>query len=139
MRGSLGWWRPRHLVGMWSAYWAALAAATLGPVVPIVWRVTRPGEHGTVGATVDDEGVRLTIQRGAETAWTGAAGLGEIALWLAVPPLLLWAVWLFSRPRTPPAVAPPAADPALHAGTPEYHAPRAAHAPTVREARDRDV
>ena len=38
--GMLSRWKPRHLLGAWSAWWAGLAAATLGPAARAVWEVT---------------------------------------------------------------------------------------------------
>jgi hypothetical protein len=31
--------------------------------------------------------------------WTGSASLTSIAFWVAVPPLLLWALWMATRTR----------------------------------------
>ncbi len=89
--------RPSRLLLTWCAYWLALALWGLGPVLPTLWRITRPGVHGTVSASIDDGIARLAVVRDAATVWTGQIGVGELALWIGVPPLLLWALWLRAR------------------------------------------
>ena len=108
MRLRLSDWRPRHLLAAWCLYWIALALATLGPVVPKVWHATRPGAHGSVSLSFGDGVFRLAVL-GAGTEWTGTAGVGALVLWLAVPPLVLWALWLASRRRIATGVASRAA------------------------------
>jgi hypothetical protein len=101
-------WRPVHLVVAWCAYWVALALWGLGPALPTMWRITRPGEHGSVSASVENGVARLTLVHDAATVWVGEAAPGALALWVAVPPLLLWALWLRAQRRA--ATAPAASD-----------------------------
>jgi hypothetical protein len=68
--------------------------------------------------------------------WSGATGLGELALWLAGPPLLLWVAWLLTRPRMPAAVAPVGEPPALHAPAADLQQARGAQA-SAHERRER--
>ena len=87
-------WRPVHLVVAWCAYWLVLALSALGPVLPTLWQVTRPGARGSVSASVGDGVARFSVMRDGAAAWTGQVPLDTLALWLALPPLLLWVVWL---------------------------------------------
>ena len=117
---ALSRWRPRHLLMTWGAYWVALVLVALGPALQALWRLTRPGEHGSVSAGMDDGLLQLSVTGGGATAWTGSAPLGTLALWIAGPPLLLWLVWLVSRPwrGAPPERVPAGAAPgALTGGT----------------------
>ena len=69
-----------RLFSAWVLWWSAVLIGWLWPEVPRIWRLMRPGEHGTFSLTVD-------------------AGLGELALWLALPPLLMTVVWLLFKRR----------------------------------------
>ncbi|MEO7371459.1 MAG: hypothetical protein ABIZ69_11375 [Ilumatobacteraceae bacterium] len=97
---GLSKWKPRHLLAAWSAYWAGLALVTLGPAVVAIMRVTLPeGAKGSVSANLGDAGLQLVVKSGEVTTWFGQASVASVALWLAVPPLLLWLAWLATRPR----------------------------------------
>lgn len=92
-------WRHRHLLAAWATYWLALVAVKLGGAIRSILEVTGPNGHGSASGSFDDKGVTLTVINGASTAWTGTAPFSTIALWVAGPPLLLWVVWMLSRPR----------------------------------------
>jgi hypothetical protein len=99
---ALGQWRPRHLLGAWTAYWAGVVLVTLGPAMAAMWKVVVPqGQHGSVNAGFGDSGLTLTIINSGTTIWYGSTRLGTAALWLAGPPLLLWLSWMRTRPRRP--------------------------------------
>jgi hypothetical protein len=103
---SLSRWRPRHLLLAWVAYWAALFAVTLGPAVIAAISVINDTQgHSSINASFGDGSFVLTIARGATTVWHGSAHALAIALWVGVPPLLLWALWLSRRQRVNPAPA----------------------------------
>ena len=116
MRLSLRHWRPRHLLLAWVAYWIALVAVRLGDALLALRRVTAlPEGRGSFSITYD-EGFRMTVVDSGRTVWSGAASLGELALWIAGPPLVLFVLWLLARPRpgaattaeaTPAALGPP--------------------------------
>ncbi len=98
-------WKPRHLLAAWSAYWAGLALAALGPAALAILRVTVPeGAKGSVSANVGDAGLQIVVKAGEVTTWIGQASLVSIALWVAAPPLLLWLAWLATRPARGDAV-----------------------------------
>lgn len=135
-------WGWRSLVGAWGAYWAGLAGVTLGPFALYVWKLARQaGKHGTVSLSLGDEGFHLTALRDGAVAWSGTVGVGTFALWVAVPPLAIWLVWLLMRPSprpSAPADEPPAVD-ALSAGAhPTWTAGDASsRAPSPLERRER--
>ena len=90
-------WRARHLLLAWIAYWLVLLAVKLGPALAAAVRaVSSPDGHGKID--VSSDGGMLTAHiTGDAVAWSGAASLTSIMLWIAVPPLLLWLAWLVSR------------------------------------------
>ncbi|MEP7066892.1 MAG: hypothetical protein ABI889_12720 [Gemmatimonadota bacterium] len=88
-----------HLLGAWGAYWAGLAGVTLAPFARWVWDLNRiPGQHGSASLSIRDAGVTLTALKDNVTVYSGVAPLWQVALWIAVPPLLLWLAWLALRP-----------------------------------------
>ena len=94
----------RALIGAWMTYWVALVLVTLGPAMLLLWRLSRPDQHGSASLGFDDGTLRLKILDGATTAWSGVATVGTIALWLAIPALIIWAIWLVAtRPASTPA------------------------------------
>jgi len=100
-------WRPRHLLLAWSAYWAALAAVALAPALKALARLTGPGEHGTASASFADGVLQVSIASPSAPAWTGGVAVGTLALWVAIPPLLLWLLWLARRPSRGPVATTP--------------------------------
>ena len=136
MRSLLRGWRSRHLVAAWVAYWAALLIAALGSAIPVAWRVR--DSHGSFTAGINDGLASVSIASGGTTLWSGAVDVGTAVLWIAGPPLLLWLVWLISRPRTPLA-SPRELDgaptmPALDAARWERNAQSSARAPEPEAA-----
>lgn len=99
MAFSLSRWRPRHLLLAWVAYWLVLLATVMRPaLMNVIAGITAPDGHGTISASVANGVASLSVNADA-LAWTGSASLTSIALWIAGPPLLLWALWLVTRPR----------------------------------------
>jgi hypothetical protein len=99
MRLSLRRWRPRHLLLSWVAYWIALVAVRLGGAIMAIRHVTSlPKGRGSFSLTFDDVFSLKVIDSG-RTVWSGSAAFGEVVLWFAGPPLLLFVLWLLARPR----------------------------------------
>jgi hypothetical protein len=124
--------RAHHLLGAWIVYWAALLAVTLGPGVLAGRRVRgAPPNTSSVNFSFGDQGVQGAVKLHGETLWSVHAGLGEVMLWLTVPPLLIALVWLLLRPR-PEGAATGAGAPrrGLGAGAPDWQSP----APAERDA-----
>jgi hypothetical protein len=100
MAFSLARWRPRHLLAAWVAYWIALVGFALAPAIGAAWPIlTEPDAHGTISAGFENARLHLTIQRESSTLYSASAHFLTLALWVAVPPLLLWAAWLIRRGR----------------------------------------
>jgi hypothetical protein len=130
---SLRRWRASQLLGAWLLYWLALAAAVLWRPALVAWRLSKvPEGHANAGLSFGDGAFDLKFVVDNVTAYHGHASYGAVVLWLVLPPLLLWVVWLLSRPR--PAPAPPAE---LRAGDapPDFAAPRRDRAPARDERR----
>lgn len=104
-------WGWRSLVGAWGAYWAGLAAVTLGPFGVYVWKMTQQSAgHGNVSLTLGDAGLKLTALRDGASAFNATVAVVPFALWVTIPPLAMWALWLMLRP-------PRRSDDALHSPT----------------------
>lgn len=94
---SLSRWRPGHLLLSWSAYWITLLAVTLGPAVPAILRATATNAKGEISANFGDWVLSLTVKQSGQTTWSGSVHVLTAALWLAVPPLILWVLWVLMR------------------------------------------
>jgi len=94
---SLSRWRPVHLLVGWSAYWAALLIVTLGPAVPAILSATRDGTHGEINASFGDSAFSLTVKELGKLTWSGSVHVFTAALWIGIPPLVLWLLWLRAR------------------------------------------
>jgi hypothetical protein len=96
---ALSRWRPRHLLIAWTTYWVVTALIALAPAIEaILRRVVPAGAHGNVNASFNDGLLSLTVDGGGMTAWSGSTHLSTVILWASVPPLLLWLLWLVTRP-----------------------------------------
>jgi hypothetical protein len=102
---SLSRWKPGQLLLSWGAYWAGLVAVKLGPAILEMWRVTRlPEGHGVINATFGNDGFNLSVVEDGVTTLATSASLSSILLWVLVPPIVLWALWLLARVRQPAPV-----------------------------------
>lgn len=106
-------WTVAHLVGASASYWLGLAAATLTPFARAVISVAGlGGERGAASASLGDAGATLTVLKDGATIYAATAPVLDVALWLAVPPLALWMLWLAFRPSHDSASAMHASPPA---------------------------
>lgn len=94
---SLARWRPAHLFLSWLAYWIVLVAVALGPAVPAILRATAPKAKGEISATVGDSLLSLIVKQSGQITWSESVHVLTAALWLAVPPLVIWALWVAAR------------------------------------------
>jgi hypothetical protein len=95
---SIRSWNVRHLVSASVAYWAGLAAVAFAPFsIAAASLAHLSGNRGTATASFGNAGVTLTALKDGVTVYAGTASLLQIALWIAVPPLALWLVWLAMR------------------------------------------
>jgi|SRR5690349_5752932 hypothetical protein len=96
---SLSRWRPLHLLFSWCAYWAALLIVAIGPAVPAILRATAPNAKGEINVSLGDAGFLLTVKEAGRLTWSGSVHIVTAALWIGIPPLVLWILWLRARPR----------------------------------------
>jgi hypothetical protein len=76
-------WRATHLFRAWLVYWVGLLAVAAWRPLVEYWRITRsPTGHGSVG-------------------YTYSGGMLPLALWIAGPPLVVFAIWLATRTGAP--------------------------------------
>jgi hypothetical protein len=138
---TLSRWRPANLFAAWGAYWAGLAAVTLTPTALAILRATSGGAHpSSVNASLGDHGISITVLEAGRHTWVASAHVLPAALWVAVPPLALFALWLWRRSRAlaegpessaPAALGVPAPDfapPPPPESAPVYPHSRAPHA-----------
>jgi hypothetical protein len=92
-------WRPYQLLLAWAAYWVLLLAVTLGPALPAILRATREGGHGEINASFSDTIMSFTVKEAGQVTWTGSVHFLTATLWIALPPLALWVLWLRARSR----------------------------------------
>jgi hypothetical protein len=98
MELSMRRWRPGQLLASWAAYWAGLAGVTLGPLMPAVWRATHlPDGHGSISAGFNNSLLTFTVIEDGVTTLARSVSFGSAMMWMIIPPLALWLVWLVVR------------------------------------------
>src|SRR5690349_22626238 len=103
---SLSRWKPGHLLLSWGAYWSGLVAVKLGPAIWEMWRVTQlPEGHGAINASFNNGVLNLSVVEDGVTTLAASSPFSTILLWVVVPPIVLWATWLFMRDRQPASLA----------------------------------
>lgn len=101
-------WRAGHLLAAWAAYWLALAAVVLWRPVTLARRLSELPKGRANGTGTFDDGVfEVRMNVDGATVWHGRATMTEMLLWVVGPPLVLWLLWLVTRP--PRALGTPAA------------------------------
>lgn len=91
-------WRPVHLLAAWGTYWAGLIGVKLGPGIAALVRMQAPAAKGSASVEFNNTDFTARVLEGTKTVWEGQATLGTIALWVTVPPLLMWGLWMLMRP-----------------------------------------
>ena len=91
-------WRPRHLLAAWIAYWIVLVIGWLGPAIPILFRLSRQGAHGTASLAANGGVLSFLVSATGHTLMRSVS-YGVLTLVLIGPPLLLWTLWVAVRPR----------------------------------------
>lgn len=92
--------RVRNLLFAWSAYWLALIVVGLSPAIAAIWRVTQAGPGSKVNAGFGDAGLNATVIQNGITTYSGSISLLSVTLLLALPPLVMWLIFLLTAPRT---------------------------------------
>jgi hypothetical protein len=62
--------------------------------------MSRPDAHGSANVSFTNDILSATIADGAKTVWSGSISFLTLALLVAVPPLLIWLVWIVGSART---------------------------------------
>lgn len=100
MELSIRRWKPAQLLLGWGVYWAGLIGVKLGPAIRASWRATSlPEGHGNISASFDNTTLSYTVIEDGVKTITASAPMSTVLLWVVVPPLALWLVWLFVRER----------------------------------------
>ncbi|HEY7878893.1 MAG TPA: hypothetical protein VIC55_11730 [Gemmatimonadaceae bacterium] len=100
MNLSLSRWGHGRLLAAWSTYWVGLAAVTLTPtVVAILRALSASSGKASVSATLGNTVLNIVVTEAGKQTFSASAHLLPMALWIAVPPLALYGLWLFKRSR----------------------------------------
>ena len=101
MARSSARWSVGQLLLSWVATWAATAVIKLGPALAAGWRAANgPEGQGNISLGFNGSVLHASVtERGAES-WAGSASVLVLALWIALPPLALWAAWMFANARS---------------------------------------
>jgi hypothetical protein len=95
------WWRPRNLLLAWCGYWIALVLITLGPVIVSLKRLMGDtNSHGSANVSFGNGRFTANISQAGHPTWVGSVSVLTLALLVAVPPLVLWLMWLIGASRT---------------------------------------
>lgn len=93
-------WSPRRLLLAWVVYWAALGLAAIAPALPAALKLTGADSHGSSSVSFGDAGLALSITANSVVQWSHTYPLWVMSLWIGVPPLMLWALWLRAQARS---------------------------------------
>lgn len=87
--------RVRNLFLAWSAYWLGLIVVGLSPAILAIWRMSRlPG--GQINAAFGDQGLTATVLQNGITTYSGSISFLTLILLIALPPLVMWALFLWT-------------------------------------------
>jgi hypothetical protein len=104
-------WRLRHVMLAWAAYWFTLALVVLPTPIRMARRLARlPDGHGDIAFDAGSEGFHIAMSQDGVPVWSASLHLTTLALWLAGPPLVIWAIWFVRRGQAraaPDALAHP--------------------------------
>ncbi|HJQ11777.1 MAG TPA: hypothetical protein VJ840_12190 [Gemmatimonadaceae bacterium] len=120
--------RVRNLLLSWTAYWLALIVVGLSPAIIAIRRVAALGPgRGKINAGIGDTGLSATVFQDGVLTYSGSMSLLAAALLVAVPPLVMWAVFVIASSRTNDAgengVVEQSDAPSLNAGNTEFFSP----------------
>lgn len=137
MELSLRRWKPKQLLLSWGAYWAGLIGVTMTPAIRATLRATRlPDGHGSINAGFDNGTLHYTVIENGVQSLSTTGQLSTVLLWVLVPPLALWLLWLVTRkpqPSPQEAIAQEASSALPADAAPEIHVRHADRVPVERE------
>jgi hypothetical protein len=68
--------------------------------MPAVWRATHlPDGHGSISAGFDNGALTFTVIEDGVKTLARSVSFGTAMMWMILPPLALWLVWLAVRQR----------------------------------------
>jgi hypothetical protein len=94
---NLSRWRPAHLLLAWTTYWLALLIVAIGPAIPAILRATAQDVHGEINVNYGNSVFTLIVKQAGQLTWSGSIHALAAALWIGIPPLVLWILWLRAR------------------------------------------
>ena len=120
--------RVRNLLFSWTAYWLALIVVGLSPAIVAIRRVASVGPgRGHINAGISDTGMYATVIQDGVTTYNGSISLLAVALLVALPPLIMWAIFVLAAARTNDAdesrVVEHAGVTSLNSGDTEFFSP----------------
>ena len=88
-RGSIA-----TLVGAWALYWVGLGAAVLVPPIQTFLRA-KQAATGKSSLSLHGGEAGITVVQDGVTIYSAHPSTLETFAWVALPPLLIWAVWIW--------------------------------------------
>ena len=92
-------WKAGRLLAVWVGYWVGLALFAVAPAIPILWKLSNAGAKGSSSVSFGDGGLLMSVTVNAAEVWSRTIPLSQMSFWIAVPPLVLWAVWLRAQTK----------------------------------------
>jgi hypothetical protein len=98
--------RPRAVFTSWIIYWICLFIVGLGPAAAAIWSATRgPDDHkSSVNVSFGDGVFSVRVIKEGLDTYASSIHLLTAALWIAVPPLAIWLLWVVTSGRRERAV-----------------------------------
>lgn len=94
--------RPRHLYAAWVVWWLILLLR-LTPAFLAIFKATNAGEgKGDVSLLFNDGVFKLVVHVLKQEIYAGSISFLALALLIALPPLVMWLVWVSLRPAPEP-------------------------------------
>jgi hypothetical protein len=105
-------WKPRHLLASWVAWWIVLIVWGLGPAIPAINRISKESVKSDASVNFGGGVFHAVINEAGKPAWQASVSVTRLCLLFAIPPLVLWALWLWAQRRRPdPALLGDPAEP----------------------------
>lgn len=93
--------RPRAVFASWIIYWIVLGIIGLGPALVAIWSATHgPNDNrSSVNVRFGNGVFSVDVVRAGIPTYTGSIHLLTAALWIAIPPLVIWLLWFVTSGR----------------------------------------
>ena len=99
--------RPRAVFTSWIIYWICLLIVGLGPAIAATSSATRgpDDQKSSVNVSFGDGGFAIKVVKSGLQTYAASIHLLTAALWIAVPPLAIWLLWVVTSGRRERAVS----------------------------------